>query len=106
MATYEEHCKECREKLGEDFGQVHKWLDEFFTKLGWGEKHRDIRHHEEGIADVRVMWGDKAAQAARIHIERDFYGYVPKDANDVQSWRMGVVHAPGLKNEGGIFMPK
>jgi hypothetical protein len=105
MASYLEHCQECKEKLGGEFGQVHKWLDEFFAKMGWDVKHRDIRHHEKGIEEVRKLWGDEAAKAARLHIERDFYGYVPKDEKDVQNWRLGVVHVPGLKDEGGILVP-
>ena len=86
MASYIEHCKECKEKLGDDFGKVHKWLDEYFAVLHFNVKHRDVRHHEEGIEEVRKMWGDEAASAARLHIARDFYGYVPKDSKAVQDW--------------------
>ena len=76
---------------------VHRWLDEYFVKLG--EKHRDIRHHEGGIEEVRKMWGNKAAEAARLHIATDFYGHVPKNENDVQAWRIGVIHSPNFKIE-------
>lgn len=106
MSSYKEHCIECQKKLGKDWSVVHLWLDEFFAKMGWDVKHRDIRHHEVGIEEVRKMWGDDAAAAARLHIEADFYGYVPKDADDVMKWRVGVVHSPGLKNDGGILVPK
>ena len=106
MSSYEEHCSDCRKKLGKEYGEVHKWLDEFFAKMGWDVKHRDIRHHEVGIEEVRKMWGEEAAKAARLHIEADFYGYVPKDADDVLKWRTGVIHAPGLVEEGGILIPK
>ena len=106
MSSFNQHCDECREKLGNGFEYVHKWLDEFFAKMNWDVKHRDIRHHEVGIEEVRKMWGDNAAEAARLHILADFYGYMPKDSKDVQKWRMGVVHSPELKNEGGILIPK
>jgi hypothetical protein len=94
MARYEEHCEDCVRELGEPFGEVHKWLDEFFARLGFCEKHRDVRHHEVGIEEARVKWGDRAAEAARIHIRKDFDGWVPKDTLEVQEWRMGVVHHP------------
>ena len=105
VASFKEHCDECVEKLGEPFEKVHRWLDEFFAKLGYDEKHRDLRHHKKGIEEVRKMWGDKAAEAARIHIERDFYGYLPEDSDDVLKWRIGVIHRPGMKIDGGIIVP-
>lgn len=107
MASYKEHCKECREKLGNEWYVVHRWLDEFFARFnntGHPDKHREIRHHLKGVEEVRKMWGDQAAEAAKLHIATDFYGYVPKDENDVQKWRLGVIHSPGLKNEDGILI--
>ena len=91
MASFEQHCLDCQEQLGCEWMMVHRWLDEFFPKF-FNEKHRDIRHHEVGIEQVRVMWGDEAAKAARIHIARDFEGWIPKDSIEVQGWRMGIVH--------------
>ena len=88
MASYEEHCNDCIVALGEPFGKVHRWLDEFFVRLGYSVKHRDVRHHEDGIEEVRRMWGDRAAEAARIHIKKDFKGWVPKDSLEVQDWRI------------------
>jgi hypothetical protein len=75
MALRQEHCKDCIRELGEPFGQVHEWLDEFFPSLG--TKHRSVRHHVNGVEEVRRMWGDRAALAAEIHIRRDFYGKIP-----------------------------
>lgn len=73
MATYNEHCQECIEKLGQPFGPVHKWLDELQPTLG--PQHRAIRHNEKGIMKVRRLFGDEAAKAARLHIERDEGGF-------------------------------
>ena len=80
MASFEEHCADCRRELGEDFAQVHKWLDALFTVLG--PKHRSARHHTDGVEQVRKRWGDRAARAAEIHIRRDC-GKVPS-AKDAQ----------------------
>jgi len=73
---FKEHCIECREKLGDEWEKVHIWLDEtakgYFPWAG----HRQIRHHEEGVEEVREMWGDEAAKAAELHIISD-EGYIP-----------------------------
>jgi hypothetical protein len=75
MASREEHCRDCVAALGEDFGKVHDWLDEFFSSLG--PHHRYLRHHTGGVEEVRLMWGDKAAEAAILHIKKDYCGQVP-----------------------------
>ncbi len=66
---FEEHCFDCQQHLGEPFPQVHKWLDEFFIKLG--PKHRRLRHHQAGVDEVHRKWGARAAEAARLHIKAD-----------------------------------
>lgn len=68
---FEEHCKHCKMALGDEFCNVHLWLDEFFGKEGYGTKHRILRHHKAGIEEIRKMWGDKAADAAKIHLIDD-----------------------------------
>lgn len=75
MALIEEHCNDCIRELGKPYREVHAWLDEFFPTLGF--KHRVKRHHEEGVEEIRRMWGKEAARAAEIHIMRDCYGKVP-----------------------------
>ena len=77
MASREQHCEDCRKALGNDFDYVHQWLDELFPRLG--PKHRSARHHQGGVEQVRNMWGDKAAEAAEIHIKRDCRGRVPTE---------------------------
>ena len=67
---FEDHCKESIIRLGEPFEQVHLWLDELFHE-GLGARHRRKRHHQSGIEEVRRMWGDRAAEAARLHIISD-----------------------------------
>ena len=81
MASLEEHCRECERKLGEPFPQVHIWLDEFFGKGIYKlriEEHRRERHHQEGIEEVRRAWGQKAAEAARLHIITDMGVVLPR----------------------------
>ncbi|HUS50725.1 MAG TPA: hypothetical protein VMZ91_11210 [Candidatus Paceibacterota bacterium] len=75
MPTFEKHCEECLIKLGSEFKEVHLWLDEFFKDQG--PKHRNIRHHENGVEEVREKWGEKAAEAAILHIKADCKGIIP-----------------------------
>lgn len=70
MAKFEEHCLDCAKELGEPFPKVHIWLDGLFIILR--HKHREVRHHQDGVEEVRKMWGDMAAKAAEIHIKRDY----------------------------------
>jgi hypothetical protein len=79
MSDLATHCKETLEKLGQDFKEVHEWLDAFFPQMG--PSHRKMRHHREGIEEVRALWGDAAAQAAELHIKADLSGHVPKKAD-------------------------
>jgi len=97
MAKWEEHCEDCDRELGERFEEVNSWLDELFEFVG--SDHRDIRHNEKGVEKVREMWGDRAAQAAEIHIRRDEHGGIPK-VDDSFKLRMAMkphIHQAFLK---------
>lgn len=65
------HCKDCLMALGQEYRKVHEWLDEFAMDMRPWQGHRQYRHHQEGIEEIRDMWGSGAAFAARIHIEAD-----------------------------------
>lgn len=58
--------------LGEPFTEVHEFFDEPTKYVG--PDHRGYRHNRRGIEAVRRRWGDRAARAAEIHIERDEEG--------------------------------
>ena len=71
MASYKEHCADCKEQLGKNWEIVHRWLDEY-AKIYWPLMvHRIHRHHKSGIEEIRQKWGDEAAKAAEIHIQKD-----------------------------------
>lgn len=86
----EKHCQACRERFGRDFREVHEWLDFYDSKKGTDEKgeydytgrnaikHRERRHHIEGIKQCIEFFGPPAGQAAQLHIAQDFYGYIPE----------------------------
>jgi hypothetical protein len=68
---FEDHCRECREKLLAPFADVHTWLDEYAGSPKYGMRHRRVRHHEEGIAQAIVLFGKEGGEAARLHIISD-----------------------------------
>ena len=68
---YNEHCEESIRVFGKPYGQVHEWLDAFAGTKEFGMRHRKKRHHLKGIEEVRALWGDEAAEAARLHIIAD-----------------------------------
>lgn len=86
MAYLYEHCADCRRLLGNEWREVHKWLDALYVKFG--HSHRCHRHHIEGIEEVRKLWGDEAAMAAKIHILVDCWG-IPSQA-DYENSRVNV----------------
>jgi len=88
MPTFEEHCEDAREVLGRDFAEVHRWLDAFHGLQPYGTRHRRVRHHEYGIAEVIELFGEEAGLAARLHIVSD----LKKDG-----WKTEENHFP--KNE-------
>jgi DNA-binding GntR family transcriptional regulator len=68
----EDHEQMTIQLLGEPFTAVHLWLDELFPRIG--ARHRRVRHHLQGIVEVRRRWGNVAAEAARLHIIDDLKG--------------------------------
>ncbi len=67
----QDHCRESRELFGEEFEEVHRWLDEYAGSPQYGYRHRRVRHHEAGIVQVGKLFGDRAMEAARRHILSD-----------------------------------
>jgi hypothetical protein len=85
MPDLEKHCADCKNQLGEDFHEVHEWLDEFFPQMG--PKHRVERHHTAGVEEVRKKFGDRAAIAAEIHIRADCDGKIPT-MQEIELWKL------------------
>ena len=78
---FEDHCEESIKLFGEAFEEVHLWLDEFYGTEKYKTRHRRVRHHLAGIEEIRKMFGDRAAEAARQHIISDLKldGWTDKD---------------------------
>lgn len=77
---FEDHVQRDKTVAGLRLGypEVHLFMDQF---AHWPDdrflaEHRKFLHHEEGIAYVRMRWGEEAALAARQHVLDDC-GHVP-----------------------------
>lgn len=89
MPSFEDHCRDSMCLFGKPYQEVHRWLDEFAGSKEYGFRHRKVRHHEAGIAEVCRLFGQDAGDAARLHIISDLKteGWTadnsfPKDESD------------------------
>jgi hypothetical protein len=76
------HCKDCKELLGETFGEVHAFLDQYTKELPpplFYDYHRSLLHNSYGLAVIRARWGERAYEAGRIHLSRDYDDTCPVD---------------------------
>ncbi|MBU4337786.1 MAG: hypothetical protein KJ548_14585 [Actinobacteria bacterium] len=80
MADLTEHNATCQKLLGEAFEVVHAFLDHFFPK--YGMSHRQILHHQLGVALVTAQFGEETKTAAELHIIEDLMPGVELD----QDW--------------------
>ena len=82
MPSLEYHCHESMQLFGKRYEEVHIWLDEFAASEKYGFRHRKVRHHEAGIAEVCRLFGPEAGKAAKQHIISDLKteGWTPGDS--------------------------
>lgn len=113
MPSHRDHCLIDKRHLGRVFLHVHKWMDAFARMEG--NAHRWNRHHEEGIEEVRGMFGDEAAKSARLHVVLDM-GHIPtmsewevggvlrQDGSFVHMDEMGILENPDMVLPSGIHL--
>ena len=71
MPGLKEHCEESIRLFGKPFTEVHLWLDEFAESKECGMRHRQKRHHDAGLEQVKRIFGDDTVMPARQHIVSD-----------------------------------
>lgn len=77
MSSRKEHCRECTEKLGKPYNEVHAWFDGLACINGMLDlNHRRHRHHADSLNEIRRMFGEDAVEAAKLHLIADF-GRIP-----------------------------
>ena len=76
-----DHQRESRALFGDDFTEVHLWLDAFQGTEKYRMRHRRVRHHIAGIREAERLFGPEGAKAARQHIISDLKeeGWMEKD---------------------------
>jgi len=74
MATIKQHCEDCELLLGNPYKEVHEWLDSYskeYPPSKFGAYHRQFKHNQDGVNEIRKLWGVEAEMAAKIHLLRD-----------------------------------
>jgi len=78
MPSFKTHCAISRKRTGNDFAELHRWIDEPTKRLGY--EHRRKRHHlnETDKNKIREYWdskreglGEKAVIEWLFHIALD-----------------------------------
>lgn len=80
MSYVEVHCKDCLALLGEEFREVHRWLDSYakdFPPPVFYDYHRTLLHNSYGLEIIRTRWGEKAYEAGKLHLARDYDDCAP-----------------------------
>ena len=95
MPRFEEHCRQSLQACGQDWAEVHLWLDEFAGTPEYGFRHRRKRHHEAGIRQVIALFGVEAGEVAHQHIIADLKeeGWTERDhfpLDEADYVRMGL----------------
>lgn len=60
MPSFEQHCKESRQRFDQPYAEVHRWLGALAGTPEYGFRHRRKRHHEAGIREVVKLFGPEA----------------------------------------------
>lgn len=71
MSLLERHCHQSLILFGDEYREVHLWLDEFAGSERYGMRHRRVRHHEAGIREAAKLFGINAEAVARQHVVAD-----------------------------------
>jgi len=71
MPSFRTHCAISMKRTGNDFAELHRWIDEPTRELG--PDHRIERHHfnEDDKNTIKGHWGEKAFIEWLFHIALD-----------------------------------
>lgn len=70
MPNLKKHCKNSKDRTGDEHKELHKWMDEPQKELGIN--HRTERHDASSIEEVRERFGGKAIKEFLKHIAEDY----------------------------------
>ena len=70
MPNLKLHCKFSKKRTGDNYEDLHKWMDEPQKVLGID--HRRVRHDLSYIPNVKEKFGDEAVSEFLMHISADY----------------------------------
>ena len=70
MPKVDIHCKNSKERTGEEFRELHEWMDDPQKELG--VNHRTLRHDLSYISEVKKKFGIKGVREFLRHIAEDY----------------------------------
>lgn len=86
MSKIKIHCDDCIQILGNEYYQVHRWLDKMnndFPIDVFSDYHRSFRHNSYGLRILKSI-SYKHEIAGRIHLIRDYYDkFTYKSISDI-----------------------
>ena len=73
MPDYKTHCAISKKRTGDDFAELHKWIDDSRALKELGSDHRIERHcfKEDDKNTIKRRWGEKAVIEWLFHIALD-----------------------------------
>jgi hypothetical protein len=107
MPDFKTHCAISRKRTGNDFAELHKWIDDSQALKELESDHRIIRHclKEDDKDTIKRKWGEKAVIEWLFHIaidnlvtafkmSRQSFSYGPKTYNLMQFGlsKSGYIH--------------
>jgi hypothetical protein len=70
MPNNKQHCRISKKETGEEFSELHEWMDAPQKELGIS--HRTERHDTSHIPFVKKKWGAEGVREFLRHIEEDY----------------------------------
>ena len=75
MTFADQHMYDCKELLGNGWGEIHRYLDQMtcmYPPSKYNEYHRTFYHNTYGLTVIEHKWGLEGKAAGLIHLYRDY----------------------------------
>jgi len=72
MPDINTHCSFSFKRTGDEFRDLHTWMDSKFLRFCFKEKHRAFRHSDRYIPEVIKKFGKDAVPEFLMHISADY----------------------------------
>ena len=100
----QQHIERTRVELGQDWVELHKWLDSYFDEFH-SSAHWLILHHKLGLKLAVKRYGEAAREAAKIHILDDL-GFIPEGPADPRLLDQIYIEHAGILRQAEMILSK